>query len=729
MKICHAFAAPLLFASAALACGPWLPSLLLVEDHQQALRSPRINRVKELRSLPALPKLPAEITPQPYDEAEQAQRRHGETIWNKGEARDFDSALVYYGIPVERRPSLAAEYHDIRRLIEAERDPAWLLRPPNPLLREKLRRQPLPADLPSEFVDYLAGAISFHSGFLDDARADWDRLLARPAKERRYRSTWAAYMLARIAAMDAMDDAAQIDAAIRAMQRVRTLVAEGCDDGLNLAALSYYWEADVQEKLSDDAAARLYGLSLAAGSSEGLEAFSLLGSAILKDSDQTRRDRAAREPLLRQLVTESAIERLATHGYWESSPDWFKQAIFFTARWLDSVKSANAEEMDEADRLAWAAYGIGEFDMADSWVKKAPAKSPLALWLRAKLALRSGKEKEAARCFSQALKYFPTPAPEIYPAHDWWEYKGDDSLADQTRQIYADEGIAKLARGEFSRAMDSLLHSGLWLDAAYVAEHVMTCDELLSYARRNAAAPGDWSVPRDPDNPDAVSPFGNFRGDIWQALSYLLARRLAREDRLDEARKFMPAALLPRFDEYRALIQRGRNKKRSADSRSLALWQAARIHRYLGMELFGTETEPDWSCFEGDYELDGIGGSRSGTKRRLPGENSPTNVEWIPAASRKELHRIEACRAQPDKRFHYRYAAAALAWEAAQLRPPDEETARMLCIAGGWLKKRDPDAADRFYQDLVNRCGQTALGVEGEIRRWFPLVNDERFPK
>jgi len=51
----------------------------------------------------------------------------------------------------------------------------------------------------------------------------------------------------------------------------------------------------------------------------------------------------------------------------------------------------------------------------------------------------------------------------------------------------------------------------------------------------------------------------------------------------------------------------------------------------------------------------------------------------------------------------------------------------MLCIAGGWLKSRDSEAADRFYQDLVNRCGKTNLGIEGEKKRWFPPVSDQPF--
>ena len=49
-----------------------------------------------------------------------------------------------------------------------------------------------------------------------------------------------------------------------------------------------------------------------------------------------------------------------------------------------------------------------------------------------------------------------------------------------------------------------------------------------------------------------------------------------------------------------------------------------------------------------------------------------------------------------------------------------EDTARMLCAAGEWLRVRDPKAADRFYKALVRRCGTTPLGREADRIHWFP---------
>jgi len=68
------------------------------------------------------------------------------------------------------------------------------------------QKNPRDKDLTSQ---YLRGAMAFHGGHFDAARAAWEHLLSRPAAERRFRSTWAAYMLGRMALWDADTDEAR----------------------------------------------------------------------------------------------------------------------------------------------------------------------------------------------------------------------------------------------------------------------------------------------------------------------------------------------------------------------------------------------------------------------------------------------------------------------------------------------------------------------------------------
>ena len=57
----------------------------------------------------------------------------------------------------------------------------------------------------------------------------------------------------------------------------------------------------------------------------------------------------------------------------------------------------------------------------------------------------------------------------------------------------------------------------------------------------------------------------------------------------------------------------------------------------------------------------------------------------------------------------------------------DDETARMLCIAGSWIKARDSETADRFYKAMVRRCGKTDLGKEADKLRWFPKISVKKY--
>jgi hypothetical protein len=141
---------------------------------------------------------------------------------------------------------------------------------------------------------------------------------------------------------------------------------------------------------------------------------------------------------------------------------------------------------------------------------------------------------------------------------------------------------------------------------------------------------------------------------------------------------------------------------------------AAFIARTNGMELLGTESGPDWSMYGGDFDA-GVT------------EDSRTNQDAKAViASADELRRVAEHKTDPDRRFHYRYQAAALAWEAAKLLPNNsDETARLLCTAGSWIKITDPKAADLFYKTLVWRCRKTALGAKADDLRWFPEIDED----
>ena len=175
----------------------------------------------------------------------------------------------------------------------------------------------------------------------------------------------------------------------------------------------------------------------------------------------------------------------------------------------------------------------------------------------------------------------------------------------------------------------------------------------------------------------------------------------------------------PVFEQLVSALIDAEQSDRPAESRAKAYFDAARIMRGSGFELAGTEVEPDWAIHDGEFE-EGV----SVTNRA--GLQDSTAV----AASADELNRARQHVPQPELRWHYRYKAAALAWEAAKLMPNNsEDTARVLCIGGSWIKRIDPMLADPFYKALVRRCRKTTIGAEADRLHWFPTLDENGNPK
>jgi LysM repeat protein len=144
------------------------------------------------------------------------------------------------------------------------------------------------------------------------------------------------------------------------------------------------------------------------------------------------------------------------------------------------------------------------------------------------------------------------------------------------------------------------------------------------------------------------------------------------------------------------------------------LFEAAVIARTNGMELMGTEVAPDWHYHLGNYE------------EGVTGEDRSTNeAAVLVRPSKDELQRNAEHQPDPNRRFHYRYQAASLAWEAAKLLPNNnDQTAYVLWTGGSFIKYRDPHTADLFYKALVRRNHKTVLGAEADRQRWFPTLDE-----
>nr|MCU0585088.1 CDC27 family protein [Desulfobacterales bacterium] len=609
-----------LFASLpASACGPYFPNSLLDGGDNQILSAPVAGFAAEIQKL-GLPT--ATYSACPSKSGRQA------SDGKDAELADLQQALSASGLRSEQASRVweahAAERGKLIEYLQARQNWdssfAWISNnsvppPAFPSIR-------IVEGLPLEFAGYFRGAVAWNAGDTNAARKAWAAVLELPAAKRRFKSTWAAYMLGR------SWEESRPAKAEACYQSVRRLVDEGMQDRIGLAAASLGREGLIHYRANDpQAAIALYWQQAAAGDPGALISLRLTAARALETRHPSLKA-LARDTLSRRVITaylvssvylppvhldgmirETAINTLAKIKYFRgSAPNWhrYESAVIL---WLEAVETADLPSAEEAELVALAAYQAGKFETAARWLNQAPEANVLALWLRAKLLLREGKVDEAAAALALIvgrLRENPEDGgKQMEPAGPHrlgFEFRASPPARSPQDEALGELGALRLLQSDYTEALDALLRAGFWMDAAYVAERILTVEELKTYVDRHWAEPtrADFTATH------STGP-GIDRGDVaGQApalqIRHLLARRLARVDRRTEARPFFPPNLRPAFDALEASLELGRDPQASRSSRAAALWTAAQILRTNGMELVGTEMEPDWAVHEGQYE-------------------------------------------------------------------------------------------------------------------------------
>lgn len=639
------------------------------------------------------------------------------------DAKDFDQAIQEDRIKPPD-PDKARKEHDAARELISKTDDKTT--------------DALPEEFDSEFADYDRGAFAYRRGkaHWDEAVKAWQQLLQRPEAERHYRTVWAMFMLGKIAVKSGNPEA------VTWFHKTRDAANSGFADSLGMAADSYGWEGRSEWKQNHpEKAASLFLNQLALGDTSaivslkalipdrapvdgllnyGMEAddYNKLTPEQKSTEDQKAQvalQAAAKDPLLRSLVT---AHILATESTAQNPTEM--QTVPQTGpqtrcgRWLQAIRDANLAEVDDAEYLGWVAYNNGNYTDAERWLKLAKNESAAAAaWLRAKLQRRKGLLNEAAKSMESAWEL--THDLSDYtgwsgPTQDRYLAERDDYSWTFDQSASGDLGGLRLARADFVQALETFWRGALWDDAAYVAEHVLSAAELRAFVDQqpDAAGSGDSSSPS--------RGLGN--------LKYLLGRRLVREDQYQEAAGYMKPPYDKILAKYVQALNNGADEKLPKEQRARAWFAAAWLARYDGMELMGTEADPDGFDSGGAFQNVDL------TKQRTSGfwtlvtyDNGQEKSEELPLVlkpSKQEIKRLEQYRTIPDIRFHYRLIAGALAMRAAALLPDNTpELADVVNTAGKWVADRDDKVADRYYQQLESRCAKTDIGRSAIARHWF----------
>lgn len=573
---------------------------------------------------------------------------------------------------------------------------------------------PLPSALPTEFSVYLRGAQAWSGEDREGARAAWKELLELPKEQRLYKSTWATYMLGRATSTNEWEEA------ISRYQKVRSLAAEGFADTLDLAEASLGWEARVRlDRQEFDQAIHLYLKQYAADRT---------GSAVQSLQETARQALAHASPdQLRVLVRDENCRRVI--GAWSVSRQPYRTDLDEdilgrdkgVARWLSAVEEEGIKDLPTAEQLALAAYQSGDMRAAARWVARAPT-SPAVQWVNAKLWLRAGKIDRAAAILKQIVNAFPAPPSEeearrpmsFEAGLEMGGRLGSENRVTVQHQVLGELGALRLARRDYQQALDALLRADFWMDAAYVAERVLTLDELKRYVAVHwPAVESEVQETQSVQRPTEEQLEESHRKQI----RHLLARRLVRNSRGAEAVDYFPKDQRASLRVLLEAMTQANDEAVPKTERAKAWWEAAQMARTNGLSLLATEVGPDWAIHDGQFEEGVALSTRLDT-------NSVTH------ASADEAARANRHIPNPQERFHYRYMAAAMGWQAAQLMPNNtDQKARVLCTAGSWLKNRDPRTADIFYKALVRSCRKTAIGSQADVMRWFPVLDAEGNPR
>ncbi len=504
------------------------------------------------------------------------------------------------------------------------------------------------ASVPEAIRLYVTGAVDFNHEDFEAAGRRFQAILDLKPEEVPVRAIWAAFMLGRSEAK-----LGNAEAAANAFQLARDWAGRGAPDSQGLAVASYGEEARLHilhalALVPDDSASmdldtrrlyaeeigksmRLYADQAAYGSGYAASSLSFVASSVLKSAD--RIGAVLDDPFVARVL----IAYEDARGPFEHYP-WLQDLTEGERRspLVAAIKAHGVGGLPSVDRIAALLYKDGQFDEAFGLADR--LDTPLAHWLRAKRSVRQGDLSAAAANYRRAIAAFPTAQDE--PA-----------LTDlRRRHLVAESAAVAVGRAEFLQAMELFVASGYPDDAAYLAERVLTIDELKGFIVGTADHP-----PLTDDN-------------IRLQLSDLLARRLMRAARFDEALPFFGSAdSQAEARAYVTALRAGASQGTNVE-RAKALFEAAVLARTDGMEILGTDLAPDDK-----------------------GRNFGVPRWWGVATpglftTQQEVDRYHLNAPVPDYRFHYRYVAADEAEQAATLLPPRSQAfAAVLCRATGWM--------------------------------------------
>ena len=524
----------------------------------------------------------------------------------------------------------------------------------------------------AEFRLYRAGVAEMTPGG-KVIPPSWQKLLALPPRDRRFRTVWVYFMLGNYLRHDCSRYYARCRAAARA----------GFADTHGLVRASYrnefFFARDPVRKIR-----------VALEAQRNRPDMELLAEDFpcIAPRDDAECVRMMADPLCREVLAIFGCDR----------ESFFREGSKYKFR--------------NADIPAYRAYQAGDVKKAEAFLKLRVCDTLLSTYVEAKIARHRGDTALAAKKLRQWLKFVEKIDPcdradiiEVKHGDDPYDMLPSHPLKED---VYGLLGNVLVLRRDFAEAAACFYRAGqVESDFSYVAERLMTLNELAGFAETVAG--------------DAASENQRLR-EAAQTVRHMTARRAFREGRFDLARKYLPGQYRGALEQYLGFL-RSADRFAPGDERALCLYNAAKIMRLQGMELCGTEGPPDQFRYFGNYWI--LADFENCTACRY---DLREDVWTVLCPEHKRLYedltvKLPGTRYLPaprNQRFHYRYRAAELAKRAGDCARDEDLRALINLFAGECLRIRAPRKADLFYKRLVKNSPHNAVAKIADRLRWFP---------
>jgi hypothetical protein len=297
-----------------------------------------------------------------------------------------------------------------------------------------------------------------------------------------------------------------------------------------------------------------------------------------------------------------------------------------------------------------------------------------------------------------------------------------------------------LLKGDFMSAAFSLWEAGRSKDFAYVAECIMDVDELKTLV--DARWPDNFYPRRE--YKDKLEEQVTFL-TMWQDPRTLLARRLWRAGRYDEAVPYIPRGQRHAAKHIARHMNAIKDTKLKPETRAEHCWLAAGLLAQSRIDPLFCEFGQSWTVYNDLFWHDSPQHPffRSVFMKKYPLSREryeykgDPNAFFVPSdEERKRLTNWMALNMEkPDLRHRSEgMEPLRLCMEAASLLPDnDPRGAHMLQWGGNLIRYTHPKGAVPAYRMLVKRFGNTSLGKHASATNWlaslWPDFDPELFRK